>query len=97
MLVFFSAELGNLWPQSAFIYYISIISMETCTVAIYWAASSLDHKMYMMDFTKAKDMYERKKREEFYIPHTYIWAASYYWKFHPDSACSLGSPLASSC
>lgn len=46
--------------------------METCTVAIYWAASSLDHKMYMMDFTKAKDMYEHKKREEFYIPHTYI-------------------------
>lgn len=56
MLVFFSVELGNLWPQSAFIYYISIISMETCTVAIYWVASSLDHKMYTTDFLHAEDM-----------------------------------------
>lgn len=96
MPVFFSVELGNLWPQSAFIYYISIISMETCTVAIYWVASSLDHKMCMMDFLKAKDTYGHKKRKKFYILYTYIWVASYYWKFHPHSAPSLDSLLVSS-
>ncbi|EMP35935.1 Zinc finger and SCAN domain-containing protein 29 [Chelonia mydas] len=31
---------------------------KTCTVAIYWVANYLDYKMYVMDFLKAKDMYE---------------------------------------
>lgn len=46
--------------------------METCTVAIYWVASSLDHKMYMMDFLKADDMDEYKERKKFFILHTHV-------------------------
>lgn len=44
--------------------------METCTVAIYWVASSLDHKMCMMDFLKADSMDEYKERKKFFILHT---------------------------
>lgn len=95
MLVFFSVELGNLWPQSAFIYYISIISMETCTVAIYWVASSLDHKMYTMEFLQAEDMGEQKEMKNFFILHADM-SCLLLSRISPRFSSFLDSPLGSS-